>query len=388
MPRKFFTPKEFLDEIRKECVRRNLDEKRIDARLLLYLVEKGILYPVRERSKNYELKKYSQIDFKVMQLLLRDIARYNNGKRNIIKSVTNVSERINKYHLIDRISSSGKDTAASVEMELNRVQLKEAYKRIVTRVSELGYEGRDKTNLLGVRRGDHAIIWIPNKDDSVIHYLFHEVIIRIVRSLENEICIFITTGNKNGILSSLQKREVDIDKIRYIFALDYREVEAQFRHYFEKIKERPEKIIEEFLSKTISKYVRREALTKGIQLEKIRHCWIINEANSNFYGFWYSRSDYIDNENKLQKAAKKALGKPNTSLCIYERDLLFESIKRNGGNLLEEVAELVGVHNRMYLLDETAHIRTGPETTRQLMLWIVANSNKKEEVHKKTGRQE
>lgn len=371
MPRTLFTPKEFLDVIRQDCVERHLDEKRINARLLLYLVEKGILYPVRERSKEYERKKYSQIDLRVMQLLLRDIAGPGNGKRSIIKSVVKLSERINNYNLLDRLKP---DKSASVEMDNNRVVLKESYKRIVTRVSELGYEGRDKTNILGVRKRDHNIIWIPSKQSPFTRYLFHEVISRIVRSLNDELCIFITTGNKDKILLGLKKRKVDIDKIRYVFALEYQEVEARFRTLIDTLPEEKEKSQSETLTRILKKYVKREALSKGIQLEKVRHCWIVNEANSNFYRFWSKRSDFIDAENKIKDLINKALDdKPATSICIYDKELLFEHLQRKGENLLENVAEVVGTHDRMYLLDAASHMHSGPRAMRELMRWIATS---------------
>ena len=68
----------------------------------------------------------------------------------------------------------------------------------------------------------------------------------------------------------------------------------------------------------------------------------------------------------------KALGKNNTIICVYERDLLFKSMKQKEHNLLKELADIIGIHKRIYAFDET--LVTGTQAMKVLMQWISSDA--------------
>ena len=150
MPRKLYSSNEFLTILKSKCKKLDLDEEKIDQRLLLYLVETGIVYPVRVKGDVYEKKKYTRTDLKIMELLLKDFAQPDSdkesgsGRRNIKAAIEQLGKKIDKEQLIEKLEN--------VQDENEKLILREAYKRILMRSSVMGYQSPEKTDILGIRR--------------------------------------------------------------------------------------------------------------------------------------------------------------------------------------------------------------------------------------------
>jgi len=371
--RKLFSPDQFLKELKKKCAEKGLDAKRANSRTLLYLVEIGLIYPVRIKRQKYESKKYSRVDLKVMELLLEQLAgsTEKNGasKRPIKVAVEKLAEKIEKENLLEKV----RQTDQPPEEQL---VLREAYKRFLTRTSALGYKNPEKTDILEMRRGDHSLLIIEHYNQPTKEMLFHEILERIVRSADNELVLLVTRAKGWDVARSLQKRlREQKEKTRMLITFKYKDIARIMKKLLQRAVKtahaKPDQIKNvykaHFWDKLI-RYIRQEAISRAIDLEAIEHIWFINEVSYMFYATWPEQLNYFRVENDIKNELEKNLNKNVTMICVYEKNKLFSTILSREKNLLQEVGTLIGIHNRIYAFDKVVHDRT--QAVQRIMYWM------------------
>jgi len=373
--RKLFSPDQFIKELKEWGKEKGLDVSKINSRLLLYLVEIGLIYPVRLKKQKYETKKYTQVDLKVVQLLLEELSKteeISEGKsrRPIKYTVEKFATKIEKENLLEKLRDKDID-------ETEKLILKEAYKKYLSRVSSLGFKNPEKTDIFGLRRGDHALLMIKQYDEKSKELFFHEILERIVQSAENELIVLITRAKAWDVARGLQKRlKSEKERTRLLLSFEYnyliRNVRILIKRATRKAKAEQAQTIQEryessFLE-TFGKYVQQQAISRGIDLDKIDHIWFINEVSCKFYKAWPEQLNYFHIEDGMESVFKNVLKKNTSVICIYDKEKLFKSILSKNKSLLREVATLIGYHRRIYAFDEFLH--TGAQAAEHIMYWI------------------